>query len=275
MTSINHLSKPSCFLYAIILAKREYLNMKAQKLFLLPLAVVLITSCSNGETTTSSLTTAPTSASEPAPISLKERLHNAYLDVLEEDETDLRPLVNLNKDDEKTIWKDDRVLLFTLHRYPSSYPEGEEITFSWGESWLCSVKEYANWYKDNKSNIKDPLLRTKQLLGMSDESKNTYISSMWFNPADVSRPAYVTSPTKQMTLKFDEEVTEEYKNWFYSQYYYSYDVSKLPWTRLGYTYDWSEEAKDKYGLSEFIAWKGTTVTVEKTLLVEEFLASLE
>ena len=58
-----------------------------------------------------------------------------------------------------------------------------------------------------------------------------------------------------------------------SQYYYSYDVNKLPWTRLGYTYDWSKEAKDKYGLSEFIAFKGTTAIVEKTLLVEDFLSS--
>ena len=52
-------------------------------------------------------------------------------------------------------------------------------------------------------------------------------------------------------------------------------MAKLPWTRLGYTYDWSEEAKDKYGLTEFIAWKGTTVTVDKTLTVSEFLTTFD
>lgn len=226
----------------------------------LPLMTILVAGCSNN-----------------ASLSLKERLHNAFLDVIEEDESDLRPLVNLTTEDDNLIWNatNDRVLLFTLHRFPSSYPDGEEITFTWGESWLCSVKEYGNWYRNNKSNIKDILLRTKQVLGMSDESKNTYISSMWFNPKDVSRPAYVTDPTKPMSLTFDESVTEEYKTWFSSQYRYSYDEAKLPWTRLGYTYDWSEEAKDKYGLSEFIAWKGTTVTVDKTLLVEDFAKSFE
>ena len=237
--------------------------MKINTLFKpLSLVVILLTGCANNN---------------PAPKTLKERLHDAYLDVIEEDENDLRSLVNLTKEDNRVTWNasNDKVLLFTLHRYPSSYPEGEEITFSWGESWLCSVKEYENWYKDNKSNIKDILLRTKQLLGMSDESKNTYISSMWFNPQDVSRPAYITDPTKPMQLSFPEGVADEYKAWFNSQYYYSYDVSKLPWTRLGYTYDWSEEAKDKYGLSEFIAWKGTTVTVEKTLLVEDFVKTFE
>ena len=216
------------------------------------------------------------SCSNPS-ITLEERLHYAYLDVIEAKEDNIRPLVTLTKDDENVYWNEakDKVLLFTFHRYPDSYPDGQEVTFSWGESWLCSVKEYESWYLNNKSNIKDKLLRTKQILGMSHESKNTYITSMWFDPSDVYRPAYVTDPTKQMSLSFDENVTDEYKEWFANQYYYSYDVSKLPWTRLGYTYDWSEEAKDKYGLTEFIAWKGTTVTVDKTLNVSEFLATFD
>ena len=220
------------------------------------------------------LSTLLISCSNNKVIDLKERLHNAYLDVIEATEEDIRPLVSLTKDEENLYWSDDnKVLLFTFHRFPSSYPDGEEITFTWGESWLCSVKEYENWYKSNKDNIKDPLLRTKQVLGMSDESKNTYISSMWIDSNDVQRPAYITDPTKQMSLQFDENETDEYKAWFSNQYYYSYDVAKLPWTRLGYTYDWSGEAKDRYGLSEFIAWKGTTVKVEKTLTVEEFVAT--
>lgn len=207
---------------------------------------------------------------------LEERLHNAFLDVIEEDESDLRPLVNLTHDDPLVSWNEanDKVLLFTLHRFPDSYKPGTTSTISWGESWLCSVKEYAKWYNDNKNNIKDPLLRTKQVLGMSNESKNTHISSLWINPSDVYRPAYVANPTKEMSLTFAEDNPADFKTWFNSQYYYSYDVSKLPWTRLGYTYDWSEEAKDKYGLSEFVAFNGVSFTVEKTLTVEEFVKTL-
>ena len=213
------------------------------------------------------------SCSKEPELSNQELLRKAYLDVIEATEEKIRPLVTLTKAEEKITWNQaqDRVLLFTFHRYPDSYPENEEVTFAWGESWLCSVKEYVNWYKDNKNNIKDILLRTKQVLGMDETSQNTYITSMWFDPSDVSRPAYVTDPTKQMALQFDESATDEYKEWFQSQYYYSYETKHLPWTRLGYTYDWSKEAKDRYGLTEFIAWKGTTVTVDKTLLVNEFV----
>ena len=203
----------------------------------------------------------------------EELIRKAYLDCVEVSENKLRPLVNLVPSEEKVTWNEskDKVLLFTLHRYPSSYPDGQTITTSWGESWLCSFKEYQNWYVENKNNIKDPLLRTKQVLGMGEDSQNTYITSMWVNPNDVIRPAYETNPTKEMRLSFAEDVSETYKTWFASQYYYSYETKHLPWTRLGYTYDWSREAKDRYGLTEFLAWKNTTMTVDKTMLVTDLV----
>lgn len=199
-----------------------------------------------------------------------ELIHIAYLDSIEATKDKIRPLLNLNKEDNKTYWNEDKVLLFTLHRFPTSYPEKQEITFTWGESWVCSVKEYSLWAKANKDNIQDTLLRTKQLLGMAEDSPNTYISTMWFSPKDLIRPAYVTDVNKPMDIVMEEGVSDDYLAWFKSQYYYSYEVKHLPWTRLGYTYDWSNEAKDRYGLSEFVAFEGTTVTVERTYLVEDF-----
>ena len=90
-------------------------------------------------------------------LSLEQRLHDAFLDVIEEDENDLRTLVSLTHEDSLVTWNQDneKVLLFTLHRFPSSYIEGEVCVITWKESWLCSVKEYAKWYKDNKDNMKD------------------------------------------------------------------------------------------------------------------------
>ena len=232
--------------------------MKLSKVFILFPISALLFSCSKPE------------------LTVEERLRLAYLDSIEVTTEKIRPLVNLTKEDQNVIWNSDgdKVLLFTLHKYPNSYIEGTTLTIHW-DSWLCSVKEYSNWYKDNKTNIKDVLLRTKQLLGMSHESKNTYITSLWIDPSVVIRPAYVTNPTKAMALEFEEGTTSEYKDWFKDQYYYSYETSHLPWTRLGYTYDWSCEAKDRYGLSEFLASDGASITVDKTLLVEDFATYCE
>ena len=227
--------------------------MGLKKVSLLLLVPTLLLSCSKEE------------------LSNEARLRQAYLNSIEVTNEKIRPLVNLTKTDSGVLWNNsgDKVLLFTLHRYPDSYVEGTTLTIHW-DSWLCSVKEYANWYKNNKSNISDVLLRTKQVLGMSHESKNTYITSLWIDPAIVIRPAYVTNPTKEMALYFEEGVSSEYISWFKDQYYYSYETAHLPWTRLGYTYDWSKEAKDRYGLSEFLATDGASIVVDKTLLVEDF-----
>ena len=205
-----------------------------------------------------------------------ELFHQAYLNVIEAEENEIRPLVNLTLDETRVDWdqEKERVLLFTFHRFPSSYPDGETITFTWGESWLCSLKEYGNWAKENKNNIQDPLLRTKQVLGMEESSANTYISSMWIKVADLKRPAYVTDVTKPMKLSFEENESEEYIQWFKNQCFYSYETKRIPWTRLGYTYDWSKEAKDRYGLSEFIAFEGTEAIVDKTMTVDDYYHSL-
>lgn len=239
-------------------------KQSAIALFALPL--FMLTSCSSNTA----------SSSEGKRVDNATLYRFAFLDSIEANESKIRNLVCLDEKDGKVTWNSDKdaVLMFTFHRFPSSYPAGEEVTITWNESWLCSVKELGMWYKENKDSVNDPLLRVKQLLGMSYESANTHISSFWVSPNDLIRPAYVTDVKSQMALSLADEVSEDYKSWFISTYYYSYDVKKLLWTRLGYTYDWSLEAKDRYGLSEFVAFTGVKLTVEKTLPVAEFLESI-
>ena len=43
---------------------------------------------------------------------------------------------------------------------------------------------------------------------------------------------------------------------------------------LNYRFLFEFDDDSVYGLTEFIAWKGTTVIVEKTLTVEEFVETL-
>ena len=195
---------------------------------------------------------------------------------METKEENIRTLVTISNSDPKTIWKDDKVLMTTFHNYPESYIEGETITLGW-ESWVTSAKEFSVVYKEKKDSFKnDPALRVKQLLGLHYESKNQYMTSYWVDPDDLIRPAYVTNITKQMKLTFDEDVTQDYKDWFQNQYKSCYfGDNQLPWTRLGYTYDWA--GNDRYGLSEFVIMKDreASVTIEKTAPVNEFLDYLE
>lgn len=202
----------------------------------------------------------------------------AISNAMETKKENIRDLVNITYDDPNTLWNEDgMVLMTTFHHYPSSYIEGEIITLNW-ESWVTSTKEFSNVYKKYKSSFSDnPDLRVKQLLGLDYNSANTHITSYWVNPDDLIRPAYVIDTTKPMKITFDEEISDDYKTWFYNQCGYAYySDNKVPWTRLGYTYDYYP-GKDRYGLSEFVISKDkkAEVIVDKTELVKDFLPYLE
>ncbi|MCQ2795932.1 MAG: hypothetical protein MJ213_01295 [Bacilli bacterium] len=206
------------------------------------------------------------------PLSNAELFENTVKDVLYADESKIRPLVNLTPGDDNVIFNKDntKVLLCSLHHYPDSYKEGETITTNW-ESWLVSVKEMANWYKKNKGKFTDYVLRSKQLLGVAEEKAHTHISSFYVNVSDLIRPVYETDVTKPMRLSLPSDVSEDYKKWFNDNIIYSYynEGTKSPWTRLGYTYDWSGTS-DCYGLSEFLLPSGKEITTEKTVEIKEF-----
>ena len=67
---------------------------------------------------------------------------------------------------------------------------------------------------------------------------------------------------------------DAYKEWFDANILWSYFESEYPWTRLGYTYDWSGETSE-YGLTEFLLFDGETSQVEFTLPTLEFVNWLE
>lgn len=215
---------------------------------------------------------------------LETQYKQAILNSMETKVENIRNLVNIdpnNKDVSNVKWSDDgeEVLMTTFHRFPDSYPEGVEIELSWGDAWVTSAKEFSNFYKRNKDEFNsNPALRIKQMLGLSYTSANTYITSYWVDTDDLIRPAYVTDITKPMKTTFDDDVGEDYKNWFNNYYNTAYwSDSPMPWTRLGYTYDW-KAGEDRYGLSEFLIQKqnpAVKVTVEKTAPVTEFLSYLE
>ena len=174
-----------------------------------------------------------------------------------------------------TFNKNGEVLLITWHKYPESYLTRTKVTLTHGFVWSFTDKEIINWYHDEGKKAKTFNLRLKQLLGLPPDSNKTHFTAFWVSPDYIMRPAY----TKDITInysdtKFFSESDEEFTNWFNSNIINSYFEGSYPWTRLGYTYDWSR-GSDEYGISEFIIEKGTTVTIAFTCTTEEFKFWLE
>ena len=193
--------------------------------------------------------------------------------IIEED--DIMPLVNITKDDDRVIWDGDRVLVAFMHKYPDSYPAGEDITLKWGNVWCVSAGEMIDWVNDNAKDVDDWSFRLHQLLGMPASKGYTTITAVWVDADLLYRPANVTDPTAEMKTAYqptgDKEFDTMYKLWFDSNIIWSYFDSAYPWTRLGYTYDWADNGT-AYGLSEFLIFSGADATVEYTMSIDDFVA---
>lgn len=213
-------------------------------------------------------------AKEKGAVKSPEELYTeAVRDAAFADEDEILPLVSLVEDDDMTTWKDGKVLLLTWHNYPDSYPEGENVTIEWGLVWTFTDKEIAS-HSEELQDADDPETRLKQLIAFAPDSEHSTVTGFWVDPEDVKRPAYQSDPTiGDMTNAFDETVDEDFKGWFDDNILWSYYYGEFPWTRLGYTYDWSDNGTE-YGMTEFIVEDGAEVTVEFTETTEEFLSRM-
>lgn len=206
-----------------------------------------------------------TSYISPDTVELVDNLvlyHNAVVDAMQADYDEILPLRAIDK-------TQDEVLVATWHRYPDSYPAGQEAEINHGEVWVFTAEEIKEW-SAKQTETDNMELRLQQLIGLPPQKGYTHFSLLWVDPDDLFRP----SPDNEIDdttvgLSFPENAAEEYQNWFNGNILYSYYPLRYPWTRLGYTYDWADNGTE-YGLSEFIIRNHAKVRVEKTYTNEEF-----
>ena len=145
---------------------------------------------------------------------------------------------------------------------------------------VFSDREFLDWYRLNKSDVRNWPLRLRQLLGLSREDKITHFSTLWVDPKNIIRSAYNPDITSsEMACRFEDGDDSQldsigmwHRNWFDKAWSTSYrSRGGHPWTRLGYTYDWGAEGRDKYGLSEFLVVGDATVNVHTTKDLKTFV----
>ena len=211
--------------------------------------------------------------SENAPTS-EELWAAAMADAVFSEDNEVMELVCLTRDDPQVIWDEagERVLLVTWHDYEEPCEPGDSLAHQ--DIWATSLGEMTDWYRNNGDGVTDWDLRFSQLLGMPNDGSCTRFSAFWISPSQVIRPAYVTDVTAQMEIGYDQMTDSEYQTWFDDNILYSYFESEYPWTRLGYTYDWSG-GDSEYGLTEFLIADGSQAEIAFTCLTEDFVAWLK
>ncbi len=188
----------------------------------------------------------------PAPAA-EDLWQAAMADAVFSEDGEVLDLVALTPEDPEVIWDQagERVLLLTWHDYSDPCAPGDPLPEGCGDVWATSLGEMEAWYAENGAGAEDWDLRFAQLLGMPEEAGCTRFTAFWAFPEDVIRPAYITDPAAQMENGYALVPEGDYKDWFDGNILWSYFESEYPWTRLGYTYDWSG-GESEYGLTEFL-----------------------
>ena len=186
--------------------------------------------------------------------------------------SNLTPIVESNND---LSWQgegpDKRVLMVAWTKYPSSYPVGQSIRTSWGDTWVTAYPEVKNYFTAHPTSGLDPRLEVAQLLGLPPNTNNSYFVELWVKPNDLFRPSADNEINDTVAqLYFPNNTDLSYKIWFINNTRYSYFTKRLPWTRLGYTYHW-ENQESKVGLSEFVIKKNSEVTVKSLSSTSNYL----
>lgn len=198
----------------------------------------------------------------------------AVIDSMTIEPEEIFPLVTITPANKMVTWLDNRVLLLTFNDSPEYYIRGKKLTLK-NEVWSITERELAAWYAQHKSGVSDWPLRFKQLIGLPPDSQYTHVTAMWVAPKYLCRPAYNTDITNSvMPTMLHKTTPKKYTRWFNANIIWSYFDSAYPWTRLGYTYDWSENSGE-YGLTEFLIRPGAKVTIQYTNTIEEFVKRLE
>ncbi|KYF78409.1 hypothetical protein BE11_35725, partial [Sorangium cellulosum] len=171
---------------------------------------------------------------------------------------------DLLRDDE------DRVLMVTWTSYPG-YDElvGEETTLG-VEVWLTPAPGLQAFCRASGLEGAALSLRLEQRLGLPPDGGKDRLVQLWVPADSMFRP----SPDPEIDdsvaeLDFPSGTPQEHVDWVDDLKATSYGENGYPWTRLGYTYDWSPEGNE-VGESEFVARKDTIVVVESVTSQDEY-----
>ncbi len=187
-------------------------------------------------------------------------------------------LLALTPEQPSLRWRDGRVLMVTWTAYGDSYVAGDTLTMRWGETWVTAVPELREVFRARRGSA-PATLRLEQLLGLPENSGKEWLIELWVEPGDIFRPsADPAIDDRAAELYPAEDLAPEHRRWLERTTFANYcGARKFPWTRLGYTYDWSPDAAGRpvaaRGVSEFVVRDGATVIVASKTATADYLTA--
>jgi hypothetical protein len=150
--------------------------------------------------------------------------------------------------------------------------------------WVTAVPQVQqicqNYLRQNSQAHKPQLdLRLKQYLGLNAAWNYDVFIEMWVSPADLFRPCVDPEINdSSCNFQFGEKLPQvknipDYAGFYKNLYFKSFRASAgVPWTGLGYTYDWGNP-QSSVGASEFILAPQSDYKIERVIPTSDYCKS--
>jgi len=203
-----------------------------------------------------------------------ERFQAALTDAAQSDPARIyRDLVAVTEADKTLVWKgqgaDKKVLTVVFTGYTGYDPLVGKSTTLTRDVWVMMAPQLKNFCATHAIPKEQLTLRLEQLIGLTPDGGRTRLVELWVSPDDLFRPSAdpeITDHEAQLDFPASNRfltISPDHIKWINDLKAISYLPTGMPWTRLGYTYDWGNP--DTFvGLSEFVVRNGATVEVEST-----------
>ena len=147
----------------------------------------------------------------------------------------------------------------TWTAYPDSYKQ-TTVTLGFGDVWVTLEPEVRERCARFDAGTRTE--RLQQLLGLPKTAQPRMFVSLRVNVPDMFRPCPDADVFTTTCAAQPASATSEHLAWMARQSFTAAQVpGGYPWTRLGYTYDWSPDADFRYGASEYVIRQNAVVQV--------------
>lgn len=199
---------------------------------------------------------------------------------------------------EGLVWDDSRqqVLMVTFTKAAWFTPGEMELS---RDTWFTAVPFLQRFCRDSHLQGKRLDVRLEQRLGLPPSNTSDAFAEVWIKPTDLFRPCpdpeisdrecqvnltagpvdrnapcpWSAAQQQQVSGRF-ATVSRQHLDWMCANWTSSRPPGQprqgYPWTALGYTYDWAPSAPSHVGESEFVAPKGTSVTIRRIVPVAQY-----
>jgi hypothetical protein len=189
----------------------------------------------------------------------------------------------INPADDTLVWNADKTLIKVVTWKSQSSYENNMLPYTQTSDneayvvWVSLARRMQafcrNYMSSHPHAAKEQLdYRLKQRLGLNSSWQYDVFVELWVSPDDIFRPCVDPSPNdSSCELNFGDTVPsvkniQDYQAFYDGLYYKSFRAAPgVPWTGLGYTYDWANPNRGEQGVSEFILSPSSPYVIEQAV----------